>query len=132
MSGEILDIREIVHLDDSIGSFEYTEVDSSASAVNLNSSNEITITITEQSTWICPSESYLIVEGAIYQNAANPVIWADAQGTAIAPINNALMFMLDNVKYYIGSQLVEYFQYAGLTTTVRNYLTLSRTYSEIE
>jgi hypothetical protein len=132
MSAEILDIRESVEIDDSIGSFEYVEKDTDQGVANLNTPGELTITFNGQNTWMCPGESYLIVEGFIQINTAAPALWADAQGTAVSFINNGLMFMFDNVKYYLGSQLIEYFQYAGVTTTLHNYLTKSRTYSGLD
>jgi hypothetical protein len=109
MNAEILDIRESVEIDDSIGSFEYVEKDTDQGVANLNTPGELTITFNGQNTWMCPGESYLIVEGFIQINTAAPALWADAQGTAVSFINNGLMFMFENVKYFLGSQLIEYF-----------------------
>jgi hypothetical protein len=122
MSAEIMDIRESVEIDDSIGSFEYVEKDTDQGVANLNTLGELTITCNGQNTWMCPRESYLIVERFIQTNTAAPVLWADVQETAVSFINNGLMFMFDNVKYYLGNQRIEYFQYAGVTATLTQLL----------
>ena len=124
----ILDVKEKVYIDDSITSFEYVEKDTDQGTTNLNSLTETTITYNGQNTWMCPGKSYLIIEGTIQINAAPPVAWADANGTALAFINNGLMYMFSNARYYMNGHQIEYFDWVGLTTSMNNYLTKSRNY----
>jgi hypothetical protein len=85
------------------------EKDTDQGVANQNTPGELTITFNGQNTWMCPGESYLIVDGFIQINTAAQALSADAQGTAVSFINNIMMFMFNNVKYYLDSQLIEYF-----------------------
>jgi len=49
-------------------------------------------------------------------------------GSAIAVANNGILSLCSNFKYEVADTIIEYFENAGLTTTVHNYLTKSRTF----
>jgi len=49
-----------------------------------------------------------------------------ANNSAIAFVNNGLMYLFSNMKYFLGTQQIEYFENAGVTTTIHNYLTTSK------
>ena len=51
-----------------------------------------------------------------------------ANNAAIAFVNNRLMYLFSNVKYFLGTLQIEYFENAGVTTSIHNYLTKSRIY----
>jgi len=88
---------------------------------------EINITFSNSSNFIHPSESYLRVEGRLYTAAG--VVWGTvANGIAIAFVNNGLLNLFTNFKYELADTMIEYFENAGITTTVLNYLTKSRTH----
>jgi len=124
MTEEILEIRDKVIIDNSVESFQYIEKDTDQGTGSLNNQTELTITFQNQDGWCCPSQSYLRIEGTI-------VTAADANipnNSAIAFVNNGLMFLFSNAKYNLGTQQIEYFENVGISTTVHNYLTKSRSY----
>ena len=57
-----------------------------------------------------------------------PVSSADTR-RAVAFINNGLMYLFSNFRYYLEGRQIEYFQNVGITTTIHNYLTKSRNYA---
>jgi len=97
-----------------------------AGEANINTvGTEINITFNNSSNFIHPSESYLRIEGQLY--TAVGVAWVAANGTAIAVANNGILNLFSNYKYELADTIIEYFENAGVTTTVHNYLTKSRT-----
>jgi len=129
MTSEILDISESVFMDDSIGSYQFVEQLPEAGEADINTSGtEINITFNNSSNFIHPSESYLRIEGQIYTTAAGNAAWLAGNGTAIAVANNGILNLFSNFKYELADTIIEYFENAGITTTVHNYLTKSKTY----
>jgi hypothetical protein len=124
MTEEILTIREGYINDDSVESFQYIEKDTDQGPGSLNNQTELTITYQNQDAWLFPHGSYIRIEGAL-KTAANANI---PNNSAIAFINNAIMYLFSNAKYFLGTQQIEYFENAGITTTIHNYLTKSRSY----
>jgi len=123
---DYLNILEIPSIDTDIEQFEYIEQDSDQSQGNLNSQTEITISFQNQDAWMLPHKSYLILEGTLRTEAA--ANWNDAAGTGIGFINNGLMYMFKTCKYFLGNQQIEYFEDAGITTTIHNLLTRSKNF----
>jgi len=131
MTSEILDINESVIVDDSIESYQFVEQLPEAGEANINTpGTEINITFNNSSNFIHPSESYLRIEGNL--TTAAGVAWAAAGGTAIAFVNNGILNLFSNFKYELADTIIEYFENAGITTTVHNYLTKSRTYQGLD
>jgi len=130
MTSEILDINESVMIDDSIESYQFVEQLPEAGEANINTTGtEINITFNNSSNFIHPSESYLRIEGPLCTTAAGNAAWASAaNGKAIAVANNGILNLFSNFKYELADTIIEYFENAGITTTVHNYLTKSRTY----
>ncbi len=129
MTSENLNILEAVEFDDSISSYQYIEKEADQGA-NLNAQNDIIITFENRDAWLLPSKSYLLIEGTIQSNAGADLL--DANGASRAFVNNGLMFLFSNCKYFLGGQQIEYFDSAGVTTTIHNLLTRSKTYQGLE
>jgi len=131
MTSEILDINESVIVDDSIESYQFVEQLSEAGEANINTpGTEINNTFNNTSNFIHPSESYLRIEGNL--TIAAGVVWAAANGTAIAFVNNGILNLFSNFKYELADKIIEYFENAGITTTVHNFLTKSRTFQGLD
>ena len=125
MSSNILKLKFPVEIDESIESYQYIEKDIDQSAVALNSAGELTITFQNQDAWLLPSDSYLRVEGNIKAH-----MFADlGNDAAVAFVNNGIMQLFTNARYFLGTQLIEYFENVGITTTIHNLLTKSNTYN---
>ena len=121
---ESLNINEEYFNDDGIESYQYIEKDTDQGNGSLNNQTELTLTFQNQDAWLFPHDSYLRIEGVFKTDADADV----DNNAAIAFINNGLMYLFSNVKYFLGGYQVEYFENAGITTTIHNYLTKSRDY----
>ena len=124
MTEEILRLKTNVEFDESIESYQYIEKEIDQGITSLNNPGEITITFQHQDAWLLPSDSYLRVEGEIKTHNNTEL----SNKAAVAFVNNGIMQLFSTARYYLGTQMIEYFENAGLTTTVHNYLTKSRTY----
>ena len=124
MTEEILTIREGYINDDSVESYQYIERDTDQGTPNLNNAGELTITFQNQDAWFFPHDSYLRIEG-VFKTAANADV---GNNSAVAFTNNGLMYLFSQARYFLGTQQIEYFQEAGVTTTIHNYLTKTRNY----
>jgi len=131
MTSEILDINESVIVDDSIESYQFVEQLPEAGEASINTAGtEINITFNNSSNFIHPSGSYLRIEGQLFTAAG--VAWnSGVNGSAISFVNNGLLNLFSNFKYELADAIIEYFENAGLTTTVHNYLTKSKTHQEL-
>jgi len=119
MTEEILTIREEYINDDSVESFQYFEIDCDNGTGNLNNETDLTITCQNKSTWLYPHASYLRIDGN-FKTADGANV---ANNSAVAFINNGLMYLFSNFRYYLEGKQIEYFQNVGITTTIHNYLT---------
>jgi len=54
-----------------------------------------------------------------------------ANGSEITFVNNGILNLFSNFKYEL-ADIIEYFENAGITTTVHNYLTKSKTYQGLD
>lgn len=124
MTEEILRLRTNVEFDESVESYQYIEKEIDQGVTSLNNAGEITITFQNQDAWLLPSDSYLRVEGKLlaHNNAAL------SNKAAVAFVNNGIMQLFSTARYYLSTQMIEYFENAGITTTVHNYLTKSQSY----
>jgi len=131
MTSEYLDIGESTIIDESVKSYQYVEQLPEAGKANINTpGTEINITFNNSSNFIHPAESYLRLEGQL--TTAAGVAWALGNGTAITFVNNGILNLISNFKYELADTIIEYFENAGITTTVHNYLTKSKTYQGLD
>lgn len=91
---------------------------------SYNNSDEIRITIQNQDLIVLPSESYLCF--TVNYTAKN------AQGADIASKlqNNFMAFLFDEIRYEICGTLVDRTRNLGITTSLKNYMSLTRQESE--
>jgi len=128
MTSEYLDISETTVIDYSVESYQYVEQLPETGEANVNiPGTEINITYNNSSNFIHPRESYLIIE--VQFNTAAGAVWTTAaNGSAIAFVNKGILSSFSNFKYELADTIIEYFDNAGVTTTVHNYLTQSAKY----
>ena len=79
-----------------------------------NSERDIRIDIETQDIFPHPSESFLLIEGALTKNDNTP--YADVD--VISLINNGMMYLFKNIKYQLAEIKIEEVQYPGQATTM--------------
>jgi len=115
-----------------VESYQYVEQLPEAGEANVNTpGTEINITINNSSNFIHPSESDLWIEGNL-TTAAGAAWGTAANGSAIAFVNNGILNLFSNFKYELADTIIKYFENAGITTTVHNYLTKSAKYQGLD
>jgi len=100
---DILNITQKPEIDESIERYEYHSYEP-ITETNLNQPGEIRINVGTQDLFTHPSESYLVFDGKLVKNADNAA-YADAD--IIMLTNNAMMHLLNNIKYQLSGQEIE-------------------------
>ena len=94
-----LNVLEQPHYDESIESNQYYNY-APSSQDNLNKAGEIKIDINASDVYIQPSQSYIVIKGQLVRADNNNKPF-DAN-TEIALVNNAMMYLFDEIKYSLG------------------------------
>ena len=123
---DILQITEDIPVDDSIYEYEYKEYNPIV-GTNLNRGS-IVLTIESQDIYTHPAESFLVIDGRLTRrnppgapaNPLDPLAFADANITTL--INNAMMYLFSDVRYYLASHEIEVLQNPGHATTMLGLL----------
>jgi len=97
---DILDISEKPETDESIEKYEYHSY-KPITGTDLDRPGEIRINTETRDLFTYPSESYLVFDGKLVKNA-DDAVYADAD--VITLINNAMMYLFNNIKYQLSGQ----------------------------
>ncbi len=124
-TSQILNIKEKIHTDESISSFEYHEY-TAQTGVNLNNQGEIRIVIENQDQFFLPSQGYLQIEGQLQK--ADDTLYVD--GDVITLTNNAIMYLFSNVRYTLSGQEIESINHPGQCSTMLGLLTYPDDFSK--
>ena len=114
---DILKINDIPMQDESIESYETHEYEP-VTGTSLNNPGEIRINIETQDLYTHPSESYLVVEGRLTKN--DDTLYANADNVAL--INNAIMYLFNNIKYQLSGNELESIYNPGQASTMMGLL----------
>lgn len=91
----------------------------------LKNNDEIRICVQQQDLYLLPSESYIYVEVSLAHTngpaSTNDVNMLDA----VYLDNNCIAFMFDEIRYELNGVEIDRCKNPGITTTIKNYLTLS-------
>jgi hypothetical protein len=108
--GNLLSIFDKVNFDETVTKYEYhTYQPYSTNTFNFN--DEIRIPVNSADIYIAPSESYLYIEGRI-----------EGDGTLT---NNAFAFMFEEIRYELNGMVVDKVRDVGITTTMKNLISLT-------
>ena len=119
MADDYLNILDPIIFDNSIESFQYSDY-SPQSQSNLNNSGGIIqIDINATDGYLIPSKSYIHIKGQLVRNDNNNPY---PDNTEIALVNNAMMYLFENISYQIGTQVVETISSPGQITSMLGYL----------
>ena len=122
----MLEIDAESQVDDSIQAykrFAYLPI----SGTNLNNANPIVIRVENSDNYFRPCDSEIEFEGSVVKTDNSLYKTTDKK---LALINNAIMFLFDNIKYELSSTQIESVYQPGQATTMFGLLTKTKSYSE--
>ena len=126
MSDEsILNINAPVQFNNEISNYEL-HAHQSFGSTSFDNSDEIRISIQNQDLFVLPSKSYIHISGKLTHQrvAANPED-PIADMLILTLVNNAMCFLFDEMRYELNGVLVDKSKNVGITSTMKNYLSLS-------
>ena len=122
----ILQIKEKFDTDVSIRRYEYLEY-LPITGTSYNTAGEIRIVIESQDEFFHPTNSYLLIEGQLSKKADGALYDDDDK---IALINNAPMYLFNNIRYELSGYVIETVNNPGPATTMKGLLKYSDDYAK--
>lgn len=123
----MLQIGDLPQHDNSIESFEIHSYNPYNPSYKEN--DEIRIPIHQQDVYVLPSASSIYIEGYV------SVTGKDALGKNIQKdiefINNPISFLFQNIKYELNGVEIDHIKNAGITTTMKSYISMNEADSKI-
>ncbi|XP_071054930.1 uncharacterized protein [Onthophagus taurus] len=117
MSAEILNVYDAAIFDDSLSSEEYHTY--LPRIQSFNASDEIRIPINHQDIYTYPHASYIFIQGKIEETPA-------VGGTGdVQLVNNAFLFLFDEIRYEINGVEIDRNIKPGITSTIKGYISYS-------
>ncbi|XP_071580931.1 uncharacterized protein [Temnothorax nylanderi] len=89
--------------------------------------DEIRIPIQQQDLYTLPCDSFLYVEGRLYDDGAGATTSeaTDAQRQYAKLVNNCVAFMFDEIRYELDGVEIDRCRNVGITSTIKNYASLT-------
>ena len=110
---DILDIQAKYEVDESIKEYEYVE-HLPSSGCDLNMAGQISIPIENTDDFLHPHNSWLLFEGELKKTDGGR--YADDVLATLS--NNAMMYLLTNIRYNLGGQEIESLNHPGFATSM--------------
>ena len=114
---DILNIGDEPIFDDRIVKIE-THTYNPFANITFGYSDEIRIPIQQQDLYTLPYESFLYIEGKLTINKPE-------NGTSVVLGNNCIAFMFDEIRYELDGVEIDRNRNVGITSTLKNYVTIS-------
>ncbi|XP_044010192.1 uncharacterized protein LOC122853842 [Aphidius gifuensis] len=114
----VLAINSSVQFDESISHYEIHAHQPYGSS-SFNNSDEIRITIQNQDLFILPSKSFLHISGKLSKKNTQTA------PTKVKLVHNAMCHMFDEIRYEINGIEVDKSKNVGVTSTIKNYLSIN-------
>lgn len=92
----------------------------------FENNDEIRIPIQQQDLYVWPSESFLYIEGKVSLTEAKPA----GVTTDVSLDNNCIAFLFDEIRYEIDGVEIDRCRNPGITTTLKNYVCLTKSKSD--
>ena len=115
---EILDVTDPYAFDESIYSMKFVEYFPMSQLNNNRTSTKIAIDVHAADTYVLPSESYISIKLKLTRADNNEFDAAHE----ISLINNAVMYLFDNIEYELGGKQIESINNPGQVTSMLGYL----------
>lgn len=120
----ILNVSQQTSYDNSIESFEYHSYKPYVTSFNKN--DEIRIPINQQDLYVLPSHSSLYIEGEV--NVYNSTTKEKVSNVYFT--NNPALFLFQDIRYELNGIEIDRIKNAGVTTTIKSYLSLNENESK--
>lgn len=114
----MLNVREKVLSDDSITNIEYRSYQSYVTG-DLKHNDECRIVIQQQGLITAPGESYLHIQGKLLKHDSTGVV------TKCELVNNFIAFLFEEIRLELGGVVVDRVTNPGITTSMKNYVSLT-------
>ena len=118
----MLNIFQEPEINESISKYEYHTY--SPYQNNFDRNDIIQISIQHQNLNVLPSESFLYVEGTISKADGKEILTTKL-------VNNAMAFLFDEIRYELNGKEIDCNRNVGITSTIKNYLSLSKNESDM-
>ena len=116
VSNEYLEILESIKEDNSIESYQFRE--HTPDVQNYNDGHEIVIDVNTDNSYILPSESFLRIDGQLRKGNHD----AYDRDDEVSLINNAMMYLFNQISYSIEGREMERITCPGQITSMLGYL----------
>lgn len=113
MSFMNLKVTEPIFADNSIVNYQY-HTHQPYAATTFNNNDEIRIPIQAQDVYTLPSQSYIYIEGSLWN-------MEDKVSTTLKIINNGIAFLFDEIRYELGGMVIDRTRNPGITSTLKGY-----------
>ncbi|XP_055855802.1 uncharacterized protein LOC129919023 [Episyrphus balteatus] len=118
----MLNIFQEPEIYESVSKYEYHTY--SPYQNNFEKNDIIQICIQHQNLNVLPSESFLYVEGSLSKTDGKEIV-------STRLVNNAMAFLFDEIRYELNGKEIDYNRNVGITTTIKNYLSLTKNESDM-
>lgn len=114
----MLSVQSKAKFDESMMEYEY-RTHAPFTSTTFNPNDEVRISIQQQDLFTYPCESYLLISGKVTK--------ADGRtaDNTLKLINNAMAFLINEIRYEIGGVIVDRTKNVGVTSTLKNYVSLT-------
>src|SRR5271170_2369362 len=119
MAKDYLNILDPIIDDNSIESLQYSEYTPQSQSNLDNPGGTIQIDINASDDYLLPAKSFIHIEGQLVRSDNNNPFNANSD---ISVVNNAMMYLFENISYQIGSTVVETITSPGQIASMLGYL----------
>ncbi|XP_055839187.1 uncharacterized protein LOC129907136 [Episyrphus balteatus] len=121
----MLNIFQEPEINESVSKYEYHTY--SPYQNNFERNDIIQISIQHQNLDVLPSESFLYIEGLLSTTDVKEITINN--NTKL--VNNAMAFLFDEIRYELNGKEIDYNRNVGITSTIKNYLSLTKNESDM-
>lgn len=115
----MLSVHSKAKFDESVMEYEY-RTHAPFTSTTFNPNDEVRIAIQQQELFTYPCESYLLITGKLTKSDGTTT------DNSLKLINNAMAFLINEIRYEIGGVIVDRTKNVGITSTLKNYLSLTQ------
>ncbi|XP_073980220.1 uncharacterized protein [Rhodnius prolixus] len=115
---EILDVNKKVNFEERITDFEFHS--HQPFNQSFENSDEIIIAVQHQDIYTVPAKSFLYIQGQLIKEGSKTI-----DPSELRIVRNGFLFLFDEIKYQLNGVLVDHVRNPGITSTLKNYASLS-------